>query len=455
MRPEETEGSILNTVSASDTAKPSAVDFDVIIVGAGVAGCVAAIELARAGKDVAVIERGVQPGAKNLSGGIFYSRIMEEILPNFLSEAPVERKITRNVLSFLNENSHVNIDYWDRRLASPVNAVSVLRGKLDLWLSEQAEEAGAMIMPGVMADRLLRGGNGNIFGIGAGDEQITAHLVLAADGVNSFLARDAGIRKKAPNKQLAVGIKTVIALPRNTIEQRFGLNRDENDGCAFAMVGDATQGVAGGGFLYTNTDSVSAGVVLRLDDLQRSGLSAAGIHDRFLAHPAVAPYLADGKVLEYGCHLTIEDGPALSRQPLTAPGLMLIGDAAGFTLNTGMTIRGMDLAAESARLAARTAVEALAAEDFSEEFLSSYPQKINASPMGKDLRLYSRTPAFLDSPRLYGKYGNMAADIFYELYNIDLRPRKKLSKIVMRALRRSGIGITEGIRDAYNALRAL
>ena len=49
----------------------------------------------------------------------------------------------------------------------------------------------------------------------------------------------------------------------------------------------------------------------------------------------------------------------------------------------------------------------------------------------------------------------MAADIFYELYNIDLRPRKKLSKIVMRALRRSGIGITEGIRDAYNALRAL
>ncbi|NLW13412.1 MAG: FAD-dependent oxidoreductase, partial [Trueperella sp.] len=94
-------------------------DFDVIVVGAGVAGTVAATQLARNGHEVLLVERGTEPGSKNLSGGVFYSRVMEQVFPDFVTEAPVERVITRNTLSFLNEASAVNIDYWDKCLAEP------------------------------------------------------------------------------------------------------------------------------------------------------------------------------------------------------------------------------------------------------------------------------------------------------------------------------------------------
>ena len=102
-------------------------DFDVIVVGGGVAGAVCAYLLAQQGREVLLCERGAEPGSKNLSGGVFYCRIMEEIFPGFVENAPIERHITRNCLSFLNPTSFVNVDYWDARLAEPVNAVTVLR----------------------------------------------------------------------------------------------------------------------------------------------------------------------------------------------------------------------------------------------------------------------------------------------------------------------------------------
>ena len=79
---------------------PESVDFDVIVIGAGVAGCVTAYQLAKKGRSVLLAERGPKPGGENLSGGIFYCRVMEEIMPGFVAEAPIERHITRNCLSF-------------------------------------------------------------------------------------------------------------------------------------------------------------------------------------------------------------------------------------------------------------------------------------------------------------------------------------------------------------------
>src|SRR5690606_3712216 len=137
------------------------------------------------GHSVLLVERGQSPGSKNLSGGVFYCRIMEQIMPGFIDEAPVERRITRNCLSFLTETSFVNIDYGDARLEQPVNAVSVLRARLDEWLATKCEEVGVMLMSGVRVDALVIEGE-RVVGIRAGDDELRAHVVVAADGVNSF-----------------------------------------------------------------------------------------------------------------------------------------------------------------------------------------------------------------------------------------------------------------------------
>ena len=428
------------------------VDFDVIVIGGGVAGAVCAYTLANKGREVLLIDRAAEPGSKNLSGGVFYCRVMEQVFPDFVNVAPVERRITRNCVSLINESSFVNIDYWDKRLSEPANAVTVLRAKLDAWLLEQCEEAGVTVMPGVKVDSLIVEGQ-QIVGVSAGEDELRAHVVVAADGVNSFIAQQAGIRAKEPKKHLAVGVKSVIGLPRKVLEDRFNVRG--NEGVAYAMVGDCTQGVAGGGFLYTNEESISIGVVMRLDDLEKSGLASSDVHDHMLNHPAIAPLLEDGTLLEYGCHLTIEDGPAMVAHDLTRPGLMIIGDAAGFTLNTGLTIRGMDLAAGSALAAAEAIEKAFQTMDFGQQSMDQYRALLDSSFVGKDMATYAKAPAFLERPGMYKDYGKLAAEVFYGIFNHDLTPRRHIRKVGLDALKASGLKLTQIMGDVLAGIRAL
>ena len=430
------------------TAEP---DFEVIVIGAGIAGCVTAYQLARQGRSVLLIERGEAPGSKNLSGGVLYSRGIQQVFPGFLTEAPVERRITRNYISFLNTDSAVAIDYKDARLADPVNAVTVLRAKLDAWLSEKCEEAGAVLMPGVRVDRALTEGT-RVVGVQAGDDELRAHVVVAADGVNSFIAKEAGLRQKEPLNHLAVGVKSVISLPRETIEARFNLTGD--GGAAFAVVGDCTEGVGGGGFLYTNIDSLSVGIVVRLDDLTAKKKVVTDIFDHFLEHQFIAPYLEGGETLEYGCHLVAEGGLHMIGE-IVMDGMVVVGDAAGLTLNTGLTVRGMDLAAGSAVAAAEAIGTALDAKDVSKAGLAGYREKLFASYVGQDMKTYAKAPHFLEVERMYKQYGELFANVLYGSFNLDTRPRQHLLTVARKSLARSPLKMRQLVRDGIAGARAL
>ncbi|MDR0365893.1 MAG: FAD-dependent oxidoreductase [Bifidobacteriaceae bacterium] len=430
------------------TAEP---DFDVIVIGGGVAGLVTGYLLADKGINTVVIERGEAPGSKNLSGGIMYTHAIRQVFPDFVEEAPIERIITRNQLCFLNPTGHFAIDYGDQRLADATTAVTVLRAHLDQWLADRCEAAGAMVMPGVRVDSLITD-HGQVCGVRAGDDELRARVVVAADGVNSFIARDAGLRGRQPTHHLAVGIKAVLKLPAAEIDERFGVSG--NHGAALAIVGDASAGIGGGGFLYTNRETLSLGLLLRLDDLVAKGGESAALFERFAAHPALACYLDGTELLEYGCHLVNEGGFEMMGK-LVHNGLVIVGDAAGLTLNTGLVVRGMDLAVGSAIAAAKGICQALAADDTSAAGLAGYQQALDESFVGQDMRTFARAPKFLETERLYRDYSQVLADMFFDIYALDGTPRRRMMSVGRKTLKHSPVGLRHLAKDGLKAVRAI
>jgi electron transfer flavoprotein-quinone oxidoreductase len=300
-------------------------------------------------------------------------------------------------------------------------------------------------------DRVLIEGS-RVVGVQAGDDELRSKVVVAADGVNSFIAKEAGLRGKEPLNNLAVGVKAVVSLPRETIEARFNLTRDE--GAAFAVVGDCTEGVGGGGFLYTNIDSLSVGIVVRLDDLTAKKKVVTDIFDHFLEHQFMAPYLEGGELLEYGCHLVAEGGLHMVGEIVT-DGMVVVGDAAGLTLNTGLTVRGMDLAAGSAVAAAEAIGDALDQKDTSKAALARYRDKLFSSYVGQDMKTYAKAPHFLEVERMYKQYGELFANALYASFNLDTQPRQHLLTVARKSLARSPLKMRQLVRDGIAGARAL
>ena len=427
-------------------------EFDAIIIGAGVAGSSAAYRLAKAGLQVVLIERGPYPGSKNLSGGVLYGRVLHDLIPNFWESAPVERVITNQVVSFLTADSSINLDFKTETFNQPpYNGFTVLRARFDRWLAEQAEAAGAMLVPGIKVDGVVKR-DGKVVGITAAGEEMQAKVVIAADGANSFIAQNAGLRDKIPPGQAAVGVKEVIGLPREVIEERFHLRG--NEGAAYNIVGYATRGVPGGGFLYTNRESLSIGLVIHLEALVERELKPAEIFEDFLAHPMIAPLIKGGKLLEYGAHLVPEGGLKMM-PPLAADGLLLVGDAAGFGVNNGFVVRGMDLAIGSAVAAAETIIEAQAADDFSAARLHSYPDRLEKSFVMQDMRTYARAVDFMKNDRLFEAYPTLLSNILADIYRQDAQPKKNLAPTLLKNLKTSKISLLDLLKDALAGGRAL
>lgn len=397
-------------------------EYQVIVVGGGLAGSAAAYTLARAGHSVLVVERGEKAGSKNMTGGRIYTHALETLIPEFRDEAPLERRIAVEKISLCAPGSATTVSHRGEQMGE---SYSVLRAKFDPWLAAKAQEAGAEYVCGIRVDDLLIR-NGKVCGIRATGETVTADAVILADGVNSFLAQKAGLRGPADPDATAVGVKEVIELGAAEVEKRFGLGKDE--GAAWLSAGDPTGGILGGGFLYTNKTSVSLGVVATLSRVKDSPYSVPEMLEHFKHMPEIEPLVAGGKLVEYSAHLVPEGGyNALPR--LYGDGVLVCGDAAGMVINLGILIRGMDLAIESGRLAAEALMDA--GGDFTRPGLARYESLLRGSFVLQDMKQYRRMPGFLESPRIFTAYPRMAAEILDSVFRVDGTPQKP---IVLKAI---------------------
>ncbi|MEC5319618.1 FAD-dependent oxidoreductase [Brenneria populi subsp. brevivirga] len=424
--------------------------FDAIVVGAGVAGCIAGYVMAKAGLEVLVIERGNTAGSKNMTGGRLYAHSLEKIMPGFAQEAPVERKVTREKISFLTDESAVTLDFHSEQPDIALKAsYTVLRNLFDPWLMEKAEEAGAQFIPGVRVDALLRDGD-RVIGVQAGEDLLEANIVILADGVNSLLGRSIGMVPAASPHHYAVGVKEVISLSASQIEERFSLSAGE--GAAWLFAGSPSNGLMGGGFLYTNRDSLSLGLVCGLGDIAHATKSVPQMLENFKQHPSIRPLIQGGTLLEYSAHMVPEGGLAMV-PPLVDDGVMIVGDAAGLCLNLGYTVRGMDLAIASAEAAALTAIEAKDSQDFSAGGLMTYKKKLEQSFVLQDMHLYRKLPALMENPRLFSQYPRMIADIMTDMFIIDGSPGKPMrSKLLTRSKQ---VGLINLLKDGIKGASAL
>lgn len=426
-------------------------DFDAIVVGAGCAGSVAACVLAREGKSVLLIERGGDAGSKNMTGGRIYTHSLRPVFPDFEDEAPLERKITKEKISLITENENTTIEFASPELGRPENSsYSVLRGPFDRWLAAKAEEAGAECIFGITVEDLVWEDD-RIAGVRAGEDEITAEVTILADGVNSLLTEKAKLATRPSTHQLAVSVKETIELPEQVIADRF--QAEAGEGSAWLFAGAATHGHVGGGFLYTNRESISIGLVATLSDLCTSKVPVYQMMEDFKNHPSVAPVLRGGKLVEYSGHLIPEGGYDMI-PTLYADGCLVTGDAGMLCINLGYQVRGMDYAVASGEIAAQTVLEALEAGDVSSARLSSYRTKLENSFVLKDLQAYRNFPSFMEgTSRIFCGYPEMAADILRSMFTVDGSPVQPIKKKAMGPVKE--LGMWNVLKDVRKGVKAL
>jgi electron transfer flavoprotein-quinone oxidoreductase len=335
--------------------------------------------------------------------------------------------------------------------ANPHHSFTLLRAEFDAWLAAKAEEAGALLACGIRVDELLTDGT-KVIGIRAGDDEMLADVVIAADGVNSILAQKVGWAKMFSPHQVATGVKQIIELPAETISQRFQVAG--NNGAARLFVGDCSNGLMGGGFLYTNKSSISLGLVINVGELGRCRAKLFDIVEDFKNNPHIAPLIEGGEVAEYSAHLVPEAGLAMMPK-LYGDGMIVAGDAAGFVLNLGYTVRGMDFAVASGEAAARTVIEAKARNDFSEHGLARYMDLLKESFVLRDLEAYRNMPDLLENERMYKAYPELVTNLASKLFTVDGAPHVHLVKMVLSQMKESGISLLQLARDGWKGARSL
>ena len=431
--------------------------LDAIVVGAGPSGSAAAITMAKAGLQVALIEKGVKPGSKNVMGGILYTHYLDGVVGEDWKQAPLERPMIEEQRWMMTEEAAIRLlGYKNLRNRQHPHSFSVLRARFDEWFAGKAEEAGAFVIPETVVDELIVE-DGRVVGVRTGREgDLFADVVVVCEGIGlgSKLLEKAGLKAPLKANQVAMAVKEVIALDPAVIESRF--NCEPGEGCSVECYGDATRGLSGFMFVYTNKDTLSVGGGALLSEMADTRLSREELARRspnalmnhFKSHAAIKPLIQGGETVEYLAKM-IPEGGHRGIPKVYGNGYLVCGDAA--MLSNPVHREGSNLAMESGRLAGETVIHAKEKGDFSEASLRDYRLRLDRSWIMADMRKYDRAVPLLEhNPQMLGKYVQLLDGALDEFFRVDGVSKWEKQRRILRMFRKEG-----GVRMAWDSLKAL
>jgi len=417
--------------------------FDAIVVGAGPAGVTAAYVMAKNNVNVIMIERGEFPGSKNVIGGVLYVKTLNDMVPGFWKEAPLERRVTQHSYCLMGKDEYTVLSHTNTRQSDPPNGYTILRSKFDRWYARKAQEAGATLITKTNVTELLSE-SGRMTGVRTDRGDVSADLVVLAEGANTMLCEKAGLIEKTRPDQMAIAVKEIVSLPSDRIQERFGVR--EGEGVAIHYIGALFKGLVGFGFVYTNKESLSVGFGAIISTMMKGQVKPYDLMERFKQDPSVEPYLRDGLVKEYQAHMIPEAGYA-GMPKLSSDGALVVGDSA--MLANPITGQGADLAVLSGRMAGEVAVRAHNARDYTSKTLGKYSQLLSNSFALKDMRKQSGLLHYLEeNAEIMSAYPEALNAALAEWFRVDGSTRsEKITRI--RSIVTSKRKLTRILKDAY------
>lgn len=380
-------------------------EADVVIVGGGPAGLACALRLSQlidkhnsvnserklSKENIFVLEKARTLGGHALSGALLDPRSMQELLPGFEREAPLDTTVSRQSVYFLTRKSKFKLPVIPGALRDQGHHVISLN-RFVKWLGRKVEEAGITVFTG-FAGSLLLFEDDRVVGVRTEDKGVDRHgqlksnfepgydlkakVVVLAEGARGSLAKQlfehCGLQK-GPNPQtFGVGVKELWEIPPGRVAPGEVI---------YTLGWPLTIQEYGGSWIYGMAGNIiSLGFVTGLHYADPR-TDPHHILQSFKQHPFVAKLLDGGKILGYGAK-ALPYGGWWSIPPLAGHGWMILGDSAGF-LNA-QRLKGIHLAIKSGMLAAETIFDAMRTADFSPERLGRYRERIDKSWMKEEL----------------------------------------------------------------------